>query len=621
MGGSGLGISGNKANLEGKYPTFWESLMQQQSYANLRQGLYFMSVADYKEAAQVFAKAVVKNPEEPYPHIFLGIALYWQGQVDPAMGEYRAALELDQNNAEAHQLIGIAYAWKGNIEQAMESFKRAIEIDANRPDTQMNLGSTYAALGKFEDALFHFRKAVDLDSRHPLYYYQLGSLYEVMGRDDNAEEALKKAVKLYPFYEEAVLALAVLYEKEGKDTPAEVNYKKALRLKAGDSIARLRLANLLVKEGKSNEAVETMTRAFLISPLDNEGLALSISYGGRDAAAGGASAASEVSKTKDGASDNAGQSVPNKQLEQFKNRLEKISPTKQINIEVEISMEPKIKPQRIEEKPVAESISAVKESVKADNKKSKKNKKDKANKENKNSAFAAVMEQDALANASSVFNRSFVLIPSSEEDRKTQLQRIFESLNEVLEEGGKTNNVKMSINAGAAAQDKAVLDGQQSGAGPISAAARNNSKAGYNPYMVGNDMGLWVAGRGWLKYAGDILPEVSLRAKSGNAQDYLLLGLNYLVMGSGAQALEAFDSAQTLALSGGQNLAGVSLEAGTLLEITSLAKGTAYIVLGDEAKALAEYKRALEYNAQSKIAQSNIEILTSETKPEGKDFL
>ena len=434
-----------------------------------------------------------------------------------------------------------------------------------------------------------------------------------MGRDDNAEEALKKAVKLYPFYEEAILALAVLYEKEGKDTPAEVNYKKALRLKAGDSIARLRLANLLIKEGKSNEAVETMTRAFLISPLDNEGLALSISYGGKDAAAGGAAEAASSAASK-GANDNTGQNTLNKQLEQFKNRLEKISPTKQINIEVEVSLEPKIKPQRIEEKPIAENTSAssaVKENAKANNKKNKKNK---AGKGDKNSVLATVMEQDAIANASSVFNRSFVLIPSSEEDRKTQLQRIFESLNKVLEEGGETNNVKMSINAGAAVQDKAVLDGQQSGAGPISAGARNNSKAGYNPYMVGNDMGLWVAGRGWLKYAGDILPEVSLRAKSGNAQDYLLLGLNYLVMGSGAQALEAFDSAQTLVLSGGQNIAGRALERGTLLEITSLAKGTAYIVLGDEAKALAEYKRALEYNPQSKIAQSNIEILTSDTK-------
>ena len=120
LGGSGFGVNGTQANFNGDYPTYWDSLMKEQSKENLRQGLGDLAAARYKEAAQIFAKAVVKNPKEPYTHIFLGISLYWQGQVQAAIAEYQAALKLDPNNAEAHQLLGIAYAWQGKIEDALK---------------------------------------------------------------------------------------------------------------------------------------------------------------------------------------------------------------------------------------------------------------------------------------------------------------------------------------------------------------------------------------------------------------------------------------------------------------------------------------------------------------------
>ena len=85
LGGSGLGINAQKANLENNhYPTYWENLMREQSSLNLKQGFYDLAKHDYKSAEQTFAKATIKGPQKPYPHIFLGIALYWQGKLEEA---------------------------------------------------------------------------------------------------------------------------------------------------------------------------------------------------------------------------------------------------------------------------------------------------------------------------------------------------------------------------------------------------------------------------------------------------------------------------------------------------------------------------------------------------------
>jgi tetratricopeptide (TPR) repeat protein len=585
MGGSGVGVSGQKANLDGTYPTFWDNLMKQQSYYNLAQGMSEMNALKYKEAAQTFGKAVVKNPQEPYPHIFLGIALYWQGQVDPAMAEYRAALELDPKNAEALQLLGIAYAWKGDIKSALDNFKQAIDINPNRPDTQMNLGSTYAALGNLDDALYHFRRAVELDDRHPLYQYQLASLYEVMGRDDMAQDAFKKAIRLYPSYEEAMLALAVLYEKMGSNNLAEFNYKKALKLKPGDSVARLRLANLLIKNDRKKEAMEILDKAFFISPLSEEGLALSIAYtgGAASASAGGAQQSEQQSAQS------------NKQLEQFKHRVQKIPSSKQMVIEVEVSFEPKTA-SAVPQKPAPVKTAQITENG-TKNKKAKKSAQTKPSKKSK-SALASAVEAQDKQDATSTFTRAFAVNDTTPEGRAEQLNKIFEGLNNVLTEGGKQYNVKMSLRARAKAEPAGLFDKTPVNNNPTNSMG-GNSKAGYNPYMVGNDMGLWVAGKGWMKYIEDVFEEITSRAESGNGEDLMIEGLAYMTFGRGQEALESFSKAQQAF---GNNK--------DLQVISGLAKGTAFVILGDDNSALNEYKAVLALSPKNKTALNNIEVLT-----------
>ncbi|MBR4507989.1 MAG: tetratricopeptide repeat protein [Elusimicrobiaceae bacterium] len=559
LGGSGLGINAQKANLENNYyPTYWENLMHEQSTLNLKQGFYDLAKHNYKAAEQTFAKATIKDPSKPYPHIFLGISLYWQGRLEEAMAEYRAALDIDPENAQAHQLMGIAYAWKGEVNPALEHFQAAYKKEPNRADVNMNLGSTYGALNDYENSLFHFRRAVELEPRHPLYVYQLGSLYEFLGRDELAKESFKKSLKIYPYYEEAILALAVLSEKLGESARAKGYYSKALSLKPGDSIARLRLVNLLLKQNKFEEATDIIERAFLIAPTSNEGLALSISYGGKSS-----------NSTKNNAQNNKNQNDLDSQLAGFKKRLSKISPEEEIDIEVQTELTPK------NFNPIVEKTSS--EVLKP-------------------SKFDEKYEQ-TLA---STFSRSFTLAPATEEGRKEQLDKLFDGLNNVLKEGSKENNIKMFLQASSLKKDAPSLSAQNTAYGQ----AQNSigAKATYNPYNVGNDMGLWVVGKTWLKYIEEVQNDIEEKTlKEPTIQNYILSGFMYLTLGQGKQALNSFTKANKLVKDNNK-----------LKEICFLGIGTSYVVLGREEEAKNVYQQVLEINKNNKIAQSNLEILTAE---------
>lgn len=562
LGGSGLGINAQRANLENNhYPTYWENLMREQSSLNLKQGFYDLAKHDYKTAEQTFAKATIKDPTKPYPHIFLGIALYWQGRLEEAISQYKEALNLDPENAQAHQLLGIAYAWKGQIKPALEHFQAAYKKEPNRADVNMNLGSTYGALNDYENSLFHFRRAVELEPRHPLYIYQLGSLYEFLGRDELAKEAFRKAIKIYPSYEEAILALAVLSEKLGEAARAKNYYYKALSLKPGDSIARLRLVNLLLKQDKSEDAFEIIQRAFLIAPVSNEGLALSLSYGG--------TAAQGSSTSNQNLQENSAETL-DKQLAGFKKRLSKIPAEEEINLQVQTEITPK------NFNPLIENSSA------------------------KEGGQTSLFDKKIEQNLSNTFSRSFTLAPATQDGRKEQLDKLFEGLNNVLKEGAKENEVKMFLQASSLKKEAPSSNGQNNSYGQ----AQNSigGRATYNPYNVGNDMGLWVVGKTWLKYIEEVQNEIEQKTlKEPTLENYILSGFMYLTLGQGAQALENFTKAGALAKNKPE-----------LKEICLLGIGTSYIVLGQEEAAAELYKQVLKINQNNKIAQNNIEILTSE---------
>lgn len=519
--------------------TVWDRIMLEQSLTDIRRGMGEMAQARYKDASNSFAKAVVKNAKDPLPYLLLGASLYWEGQVDAAESEYKEALRLDPSNAMAYQLLGIASGWKGNVLQAQEYFLKANELDPNKADTHMNLGSTYAVQLKLEKALEHFRRAVELAPREPLYHYQLGTLYEALGRDEQAEQSFKKALRLFPRYEDAQLSLGALYEKLSQPQEALKYYKKAVHTKPGDYVARLRYALLLMRQGDIPKAREVVEEAFSITRFKADGLALNAVY----------------------RASGSGVEAFRKEIQNFKESLEKVSPSKVINIEVSL-----------EYNPISSSRAG-------------------------NSRRAATFEEAyqhfrsegnlADASAAKTFKRIFSLPEAEAQQRHEQIEEFISGLEQTISQAGNDYTVNLS------------LQGRTMDYASPSAITQNNTvapKAVYDPRIVGNDMGLWVMGRTWLMFVEDAQQElrdhVSQCPTDGTCG--LLTGLAALASGNASAAQESFEQVN-------RNFPKDPL--------ALLGLGTASVVAGNDLAAKDYYEQALEADAKNKVAKRNLKIL------------
>ncbi len=522
--------------------TVWDQIMAEQSVSDMRRGMSEMAQTRYQDASNSFAKAVVKNSKDPMAYLLLGASLYWAGKVDDAISEYKEALRLNPNNPMAYQLLGIAAGWKGDISSAQEYFLTANRLDSNKADTHMNLGSTYAVQHKLEDALEHFRRASELAPREPLYHYQLGTLYEMLGRDSQAEESFKKALHFFSAYEDAQLSLAALYESRGRLQEALKFYKKAVKTKPGDYVARLRYAFLLVRLGQEKNARDVLEESFSIAKFNQDGLALNAAY----RASGTAPKDFE------------------KQIEKFADNLTKVPAAKPVQIEVSLEYLPPAQ----NNQPQGRSSNSFEREYQ------------------KLRPSPSLSGSVADAGTPRTFKRAFTLPAADATARAKQIENFTASLRQAVSQAPQDYAVNLSLQG-------RTIDYRATGA--ITQNRSTPPKAVYDPRVVGNDMGLWVMGRTWLKFVQEAEEDLQEFVCPPGDICALLQGVADLAKGDAAGAQENFSRA---AQQSPQDA------------LAQLGLGTAAVIADNDDAARAYYSRALEIAPDNKIAKRNLKILT-----------
>jgi tetratricopeptide (TPR) repeat protein len=80
-----------------------------------------------------------------------------------AINEFRRAVELNPQHAEAYQELGwVTYGTDGDLERAWAYLNAALDIDPSLSDAHMYLGIVLNRLGELHDSETHFRRALSL---------------------------------------------------------------------------------------------------------------------------------------------------------------------------------------------------------------------------------------------------------------------------------------------------------------------------------------------------------------------------------------------------------------------------------------------------------------------------
>ncbi|MGJ0516838.1 MAG: tetratricopeptide repeat protein [Methylomicrobium sp.] len=117
-----------------------------------------------EEAEQCYRKALAIQPDAR-GHFNLGTVLYGLGRHLEAVGEFREAVNLDPQFADAWNSLGETLRDRGEMEEAVRCYERALAAEPQHGRAQYNLGETLCLGGRLNDAVPYFEASDFADSK------------------------------------------------------------------------------------------------------------------------------------------------------------------------------------------------------------------------------------------------------------------------------------------------------------------------------------------------------------------------------------------------------------------------------------------------------------------------
>jgi Tfp pilus assembly protein PilF len=96
-------------------------------------------------------------------HTCLGNALAKKQLLDDALAQYREAIALDANFADAHSNAATILLQRGNVSGAIAEYEKALAIPPEDAVNHVRLGTLLWQTGSAKVAASHYRRALEID--------------------------------------------------------------------------------------------------------------------------------------------------------------------------------------------------------------------------------------------------------------------------------------------------------------------------------------------------------------------------------------------------------------------------------------------------------------------------
>jgi len=244
------------------HATAYYHYMLAQRYKDLA-GIYNRS--DYVDRAiSEYQKAIQSDPGSLFLRVQLA-GLYWRvSRIQDAIDEAQSVLKINPNDVEAHRLLAHVYlsslggstpgaASHETIEKTIAEFETVYRLDPNDAESALMLGRLYKANNEAQKAEAIFEKVLseNPDSRHVLVnltqlYFDQGDYDKIISLLENIPDSKMDPALLY--------LLGSAYTQNRNFNKAEDIFKKALAREPDSEDIRRAYAEALIAQGKMQEA-------------------------------------------------------------------------------------------------------------------------------------------------------------------------------------------------------------------------------------------------------------------------------------------------------------------------------------------------------------------------------
>jgi tetratricopeptide (TPR) repeat protein len=258
-------------------------------WAYLLKGKHALRNNDFKEAQEMFSKAVSSNPNSEQPHLQLGVALLRGSRTAEAIAQFENVLAFKPKSARAYNNIGVALATEANLaakadkkkdmdpaklQQAVAKYQQAIAIAPGYAISYNNLGLTQSHLGPVKDAIESYRSAVNIAPQYMLARWNLASALQKENKFDAAVNEYRAAlVHATNAKDRAMLHTYVgdvLRDQAGNNgnlEPAIAEYQQAIAINCY-GWAHYNLGRIWRGQGKIREGIDEFYQAAICDPKE-----------------------------------------------------------------------------------------------------------------------------------------------------------------------------------------------------------------------------------------------------------------------------------------------------------------------------------------------------------------
>jgi tetratricopeptide (TPR) repeat protein len=115
-----------------------------------------------------------------------------------AISQFREALRLKHDSAEAYYGLALCYHELGQTTNEIQAYKNTLSLKPDMLPALVNLGNAYFTQADYESAIRYYGRALEIRSDDAWIYYNLGSAYSNRGDYPLAVEAYEHAIEVDP---------------------------------------------------------------------------------------------------------------------------------------------------------------------------------------------------------------------------------------------------------------------------------------------------------------------------------------------------------------------------------------------------------------------------------------
>jgi len=169
----------------------------------------------FLQAEQEYRAALELDPQDATARFALGNVLVQEKEWDKAIATYHVALGSKPDNAELHNNLAVCLQMTGKTDTAISEYREALRLKPDYVEAHGNLGNALQQQGDADEAIAEYRAVLRLNAEDADMHYRLGTALNAKGKPADAVTEFREALRIRPGFALAHCALGISLYNQG----------------------------------------------------------------------------------------------------------------------------------------------------------------------------------------------------------------------------------------------------------------------------------------------------------------------------------------------------------------------------------------------------------------------